>query len=519
MTHYRRVCTISDLEENVGYEVILKGHPLALFLSNGNIYAVDDRCPHREGQLSQGWVKNGEAICPLHQWNFDLETGVSPYNPHDKIKTYPVMRLRDDVLVDVDSVDPIPPASFSGYQGRWRRWSDDSRGKQEVRKIAKGIITSIEAMGSTKSFESSLSFDHFNLKAGQLARQPLLEDEQVSVKTSIGLNTKNPLSISLPAYIAHMSFGALSKRAKVALAKGSADADTLICSGEGGMHPKEREAASTYILEMASGYFGWNEDAIKKADGFEIKIGQSAKPGMGGELPGDKVKGEIAEIRGLQEGVAAHSPSRFPDINSIDEMAKRIADIRKMAPGKPVGIKFAANDIENDMKTAISLKPDFITIDGFGGGTGSAPTHIRDHFGMSIVRAIPIARKMINDSGERITLVATGGIRTPADIIKAIALGADCCALATSSLFALGCEYYRACGSGNCPTGIATQDKKLSKRIDKNIGAERVANFYNGTRTILEQYLRVMGYRDISEISLEDLIPMTAEATAVLNGE
>ncbi len=517
MTHYRRVCTISDLTEGQGYEVVLKGRPVALFLNKGKVYAVDDRCCHREGQLSKGWVKDNEVICPLHQWNFDLETGISPYNPKDRINTYPVMRLRDEVLIDVDTIEPIPPATFSGYQGRWRRFEDDSRGKAEVRKIAKGLKPSIEAMGSTKRPEGVLSFDHFNLKAAQLAKMPLLDDEPVDVSMVIGGGCSTPLSIALPAYVSHMSFGALSKEAKLALAKGSAEANTLICSGEGGMLPEERSAASTYILEMASGYFGWNDEAISKADAIEIKLGQSAKPGLGGELPADKVTGDIAAVRGLDEGRSAHSPSRFPDISSVDQMAQRIDEIRQKIPGKPIGIKFAANDVENDLRAALTLNPDFITIDGFGGGTGAAPIHVRDHFGMSIIAAIPIARQIINESGQDITLVATGGIRTPADVIKAIALGADCCALATASLFALGCEYYRACDSGHCPTGIATQNGELSGRIDIDTGAKRVANFFSGTQAILEQYLRVMGYRSISEISKKDLIPLSIEAKAILD--
>ncbi len=516
MAHFRKVCHINDLSEDVGNEVMLKGRPIALFLHEGRVHAVDDRCPHSEGQLSKGKIVDGDVICPLHQWNFDLETGISPYNPADQIKVYPVMRLRDDVLVDIDAIDPLPAATFNGYQGRWRRFNDNTRGKYEVRRLAEGMALPTEAMGSTKTAEGFLSFDHFNLKAAQLARLPLLENESADVSVTIAPHCEKPLKLSLPAYVSHMSFGALSLEAKVALARGSANAGTLICSGEGGMHPDERAEANTYILEMASGYFGWNEHAIKQADGFEIKIGQAAKPGLGGELPGAKVKGDIARIRGLKEGTSAHSPARFPDINHAEDLEKHICQIREMAPGKPVGIKFAANDLVADMRLALSLNSDFITIDGFGGGTGAAPVHIRDHFGMSIIEAIPIARRLIDASGQSVSLIATGGIRTPADMIKAIALGADCCALATAALFALGCEYYRACGSGHCPTGIATQNKELSARIDVETGAQRVANFFNGTQTVFEQYLHVMGYTKLASLSRDDLIALTLEASAIL---
>ncbi len=522
MSEWVTVCPLAELSEGKGFEVRLKGRPLALFLHQGKVFALDDRCPHREGQPSQGTVENGDAVCPLHGWNFDLETGISPYDPHDQIATYPA-RIKDETVeVDAAAVPPLPKSTFDGYQGRWRRWAHDTRGKAEIRRLAVGKLPLVDAMGAEAPQPGGVvDFDHFHLRAAQLARLPKLKSELVSTTVLLGRGAGKPLQLALPAFVSHMSFGALSREAKIALAAGSARADTLIGSGEGGMLPEERAEAKRYILEMASGYFGWNMENMAKADAFEIKIGQSAKPGLGGELPASKVTAEIAEVRGIEMGETAVSPAHFPDLAQPELLAERIASMRRHFPEKPVGIKIAANHVEEDVKAALSLKPDFITVDGFGGGTGASPTHVRDHFGMPLVMALPIARRLIEqynrNSKRPVSLIATGGIRTPSDIIKALALGADACALATAALFALGCEYYRACNTGNCPTGVATQKETLRRRIDPHIGAARVAAFFDGTRTVLEEYLRAMGHTHMRDITQDDLQPLTPAAQEVLD--
>jgi len=520
-SNWQTICKFDDLLEGRGNEAFVNGRPIALFLYLDKVYALDDRCPHREGQLSQGTAQNGDAICPLHGWNFDLETGISPYNPNDRIATYPVRVVDGNVEVDASAVPALPASTFDGYQGRWRRWSDDVRGKAEIRKLAKGKSPAVEAMGAqARNPGPVVDFDHFHLRAAQLARFPKLADEAVDTSVTLAPGAGKPLRLALPAYVSHMSFGSLSREAKIALAKGAAMAGTMTCSGEGGMLPEERAVASLYVMEMASGYFGWNDDSMSKADAFEIKLGQSAKPGLGGELPAAKVTEEIAKVRGIKPGTGAKSPARFPDLADLDAFAERISSLRQRYPDKPIGIKLTANDIQGDVEAALSLEPDYITIDGFGGGTGAAPVHVRDEVGMPLLMALPIARQLIdahNDASSRpVSLVATGGVRTPADVMKAIALGADACALATAALFALGCEYYRACNSGNCPVGIATQTPELRERVDGDIAAERVENFFNGTRKMLEDYLRILGHADFTSVSSDDLVALTPAAAALL---
>jgi glutamate synthase domain-containing protein 2 len=304
-----------------------------------------------------------------------------------------------------------------------------------------------------------------------------------------------------------MSFGALSREAKIALATGAAQFGTMNCSGEGGMLPEERAAAKYYVFEMASGYFGWTEENIKKADAIEVKIGQSAKTGLGGVLPAAKVTAEIAQVRGLKPGQDAISPSRFRDLNSPAELRARIDWIRSINPGIPIGVKFAAAKLEADLAAACELDADFITIDGRPGGTGAAPKHVKDHIGIPTVYALPRARKWLDEHGMgHVTLCVTGGFRTPPDIAKAIALGADAVAVATSAMIAIGCQQYRACSSNNCPVGIATQRADLRDRFSIEESSKRLVNFLAGTRSQLTEFARMCGRRRMHDLSLTDVV-------------
>ena len=364
-------------------------------------------------------------------------------------------------------------------------------------------------------------WDDILILGGQLAHMPLENDEPVSTTTVIGKNAKKPMILDSPVYVTHMSFGALSKEAQVALSRGSAMARTAMCSGEGGILPEEMAAAYKYIFEYVPNRYSVTDDNLKKADAIEIKIGQGTKPGMGGHLPGEKVTPEIARIRGKKEGEDVQSPSRFPGINSRDDLKALVSEIRSRSDGRPVGVKIAAGHIEEDLDFILYAKPDFITIDGRGGATGSSPKHLRDATSVPTIYALSRARKFLDQRRSDVELVITGGLRISSDIAKALAMGADAVAIGTAAMIAAGCQQYRICGSGKCPVGIATQDPELRKRFDEDAAAQRVGNFLNATKAELRTFARVTGHRSIHDLTTGDLITLDrdiAELTGIKRG-
>ena len=308
-----------------------------------------------------------------------------------------------------------------------------------------------------------------------------------------------------------MSFGALSREAKIALAKGSAIAKTAQCSGEGGILPEEMENAYKYIFEYIPNRYSVTDENLKKADAIEIKIGQGTKPGMGGHLPGEKVTPEIAEIRGKNPGDDIQSPSRIPGIETEADLKALVDELRSRSEGRPVGIKIAAGRIESDLKFALAAGPDFVTVDGRGGATGSSPYFLREATTVPTLFALYRARKYLDEVGSDVELVITGGLRVSADFAKAIAMGADAVAVATAGMIALGCQQYRICGSGMCPLGIATQNPELRKRLDIDKASRRVANYLNTTAAELRTFARVTGHSDIHDLSKTDLFTTSRE--------
>ena len=318
--------------------------------------------------------------------------------------------------------------------------------------------------------------------------------------------------LSVPFYVTHMSFGALSREIKIALAKGSARVGTACGSGEGGILPAEFEQAHRYMFEYVPNRYSATPDDMQKADAVEIKISQSAKPGMGGFLPGAKVTEEIATIRGFPQGHDILSPARFDDILSQDDLKTKVDYLRDVSGGRPIGIKFAAGDVEGDLEVAIAAEPDFITIDGRPGATAAAPKAIKDATSVPTIYALDRARRYMDEHGvEGISLVMTGGFRISADIAKGLALGADAIALGTASMIAAGCDQYRICHTGECPTGVTTHDPKLRARVDIERAAEGVARFFSVTRTELEDFTRLCGHHDVHDLSVTDLCTTNTE--------
>jgi len=504
MANWVEVLKTNQLEESKGTTVFVNDRDIALYKYEGDFYALDNKCVHRGGQLGDGYMDGPNVICPLHKWDYDVKTGVSRFNAGETVAVYPTRVTDDHVEIDADAVPPKPHFE-SEYLGLWVRRDDALEHEMhDIHSYSKGTREFVEPMASEK--RDYASFGDLYFLPGQLAVLPLLDHEEVDTKTIIGAKQKKPLKLSSPIFVSHMSFGALIKEAKIALAKGTAEFGTMMCSGEGGMLPESREAASQYIFEMASGYFGWTEENIAKANGIEIKMGQSAKAGLGGLLPGHKVKGDIAKVRGLEEGQEARSPARFQDINSLSDMKERIKWIRSINPDIPIGIKFAASRIEADLAAAVELDVDWITLDGRAGGTGAAGKHVKDNICVPSVFAIPRARKWLDDHGHTdINLIVTGGFRTSADVAKAMALGADAVALATAVMMAIGCQQYRACSSNNCPVGIATQRMDLRERFDIESSAKRLVNFFEAMTEQISEFARMCGKRSIHDLSYEDL--------------
>lgn len=358
----------------------------------------------------------------------------------------------------------------------------------------------------------TVSWEEILIIAAALRRLPLNPDEPVAMESVIGPDAKQPMVLSVPFYVTHMSFGALSREIKIALAKGSARVGTACGSGEGGILPLEFEHAHRYIFEYVPNRYSATPEYMQAADAIEIKISQSAKPGMGGFLPGAKVTEEIATIRGFPQGHDIQSPAHFDDIRSPEELKTKVDYLRDVSGGRPIGIKFAAGDVEGDLECAIEADPDFITIDGRPGSTAAAPKAIKDATSVPTIYALDRARRYLDEHGvEGISLVMTGGFRISSDIAKGLALGADAIALGTASMIAAGCDQYRICHTGECPTGVTTQDPDLRARVDIERAAEGVARFFSVTRTELENFARLCGHHDVHDFSVRDLCTTNTE--------
>ena len=340
----------------------------------------------------------------------------------------------------------------------------------------------------------------------QLATLPLLDDVNVATKVIIGPNAKKPLELDIPLFVSDMSFGALSREAKIALSKGAELAGTGICSGEGGMLPEEQANNSRYFYELASAQFGFSWDKLDNVQAFHFKGGQGAKTGTGGHLPGNKVSKEIAEVRGLKEGETAISPAANPNFQNVQDFKDFAEKVRERTGGIPIGFKIAASHIEKDIQFALDVGVDYIILDGRGGGTGSAPIILRDHINVPTIPALARARAYMDKVGATdVTLVITGGLRVAEDFTKAMMLGADAIAVSNSALQAIGCLGMRACGTNNCPVGIATQKESLRSRLIIDSSAKQLHNFFDATNDLIKVVARSCGYDDVTKFNHDDL--------------
>ncbi|MGD8539732.1 MAG: glutamate synthase-related protein [Candidatus Aminicenantes bacterium] len=402
------------------------------------------------------------------------------------------------------------PKDTSGSSDDLRRLSDDLEVHMtDIHEMAETGHPIIEPMRTRKP---TPSWDDILIKGAQLAKLPLNRDVPVNTKTTIGPKAKTPMVIETPVYVTHMSFGALSKEAKIALAKGSASVKTAMCSGEGGILPESMENSYKYIFEYVPNEYSATEENLKKVDAIEIKIGQSAKPGMGGHLPGKKVTEEVAKIRGFNEGDDIISPSHFEDITNRDQLKEKVSWLRKISGGKPIGIKFAAGNVEEDLEVALYAEPDFITIDGRAGATGASPKMVKMATSVPSMYALHRAKKYFKEKNiNSVSLLITGGFRVSSDFVKALAMGADAVAIGTAALMAIGCQQYKICHTGKCPMGITTQDPELRARLNIEDSARGLENFLRASTEEIEDFARLTGNDDIHTLSVSDLCTTNSE--------
>jgi methylamine---glutamate N-methyltransferase subunit C len=407
---------------------------------------------------------------------------------------------------------PAPAASpsLSDYLSRWERPSDDLEiTMAEIHTIAVTGRSIVEPMRTKKPV---IPWDDILIKGAQIATVPLNKEVPVTTRTVIGPRAHQPMIIETPLYVTHMSFGALSKEVKLAIAKGTASVKTAMGSGEGGMVPEVRREAFRYILEYVPNRYSITEENLRSADAIEIKIGQSAEPGIGARLPAEKVTEEIAKIRGYPLGTDIVSPVAFADIRNKEDLKKKVQWLRETSEGRPIGVKIAAGDIEADLAAIVYAEPDFITIDGRPGATGAALKYIKDATSVPTIFALYRARIYLDQHrGRDISLVITGGLRISSDFAKALCLGADAIAIGTAALMACACQQYRICNTGNCPVGVTTQKPELRERLDPDTSAKRLEQFLTVSTEELRDFARLTGNSDVHALSIRNICTTNSE--------
>jgi methylamine---glutamate N-methyltransferase subunit C len=406
----------------------------------------------------------------------------------------------------------LPFFGFSGNSEYWNaKVQEDIHIKSQIGRYR------IRGYGGSRPLPhlSDLAFKHDLSRAG--------EDPEVVSKIHMyteigGINGAEPLKLSMPIMIAPMSYGALSRSTKQAVAMASAMSKIAENTGEGGMSDAQRDAAGQLIFQCLGGRLGWNIHDMKRADGLEIYISQGAKPGLGGQLMAKKVTRELAEIRGIPHGIDLRSPSRHPDILGADDLVIKIEEFREATGYRlPVSVKLGAGRVRDDIKIAVKDGFDFIELDGMQGSTGAGSGEVIDFVGIPTLAAIMEALDALNDIGRRddIEIVLMGGLRDGIDAVKALCLGADAAAFGTSVIVAGGCIACMQCHVGQCVTGIATQDPEHEKRYKPKVEAQNIHRFLESVRWQIAAITDAMGYKDVRQLNRDDLVALTPEAAAI----
>ena len=522
------IALLKELQDRQPAHALVGEVDLVVVRYDNNVSVLYGRCLHRGALMADGFVRGNNLVCGVHDWDYRLDTGVSEYSNQETLKQFTSWIEDGEVLVDADEIatwalEHPQPFDRDAYLGVY---ADTGHGTEEephnglIQRYAREGLSVTGHHGAVAAMGVPLnqlpSWDDIQVITAQLAAPPLLDEHPVGTEIIIGPNARKPLRLEIPLLVSDMSFGALSASAKVALSLGAERAGTGICSGEGGMLEEEREANTRYFYELASARFGFSWDKLDRVQAFHFKGGQGAKTGTGGHLPGDKVKGRIAEVRGLREGEPAISPARFPDWTETSQIRAFADEVRGRTGGIPIGYKLSAQHIEKDIDAALDVGVDYIILDGRGGATGAAPLIFRDNISVPTIPALARARRHLDKSGRRdITLIITGGLRTPADFVKALALGADAVALSNSALQAIGCIAMRACHTNNCPVGIATQKPHLVSRLIVEQSAKRLTNFLHASVELMQVMARACGHDHLSKFRADDLITWKRDMAAL----
>jgi glutamate synthase domain-containing protein 2 len=380
-------------------------------------------------------------------------------------------------------------------------------------------------------------FDSITIVPSQIASPPPLDKyrEKCNLGVVIGEDTcERPIRLRYPLLFGAMSFGALSKEAKMALAIGAAQTGIITNTGEGGLLPEETWLSKGYesegrtlkrwepggylIVQWSTGRWGVSGDYVRAGDGIEVKIGQGAKPGMGGHLLGAKVTEEVAAVRGIPVGTDALSPCRYYDVQDLEDMKRMVALLRDVTDYQvPILIKLGPSRPYDDVMACVEAGVDAISIDGLVGGTGCSPSVVTQGVGIPTVALIPPAVRALQDMGvhRKVKLFVLGGIRGGLDAYKAMALGADGVGFGTAAEIAMGCRACLACHTGRCPYGITSQDPELRARLDPLEAGQRLANFIEATAEEIKMLTMLSGHGDIKDLSPEDLRAMDLNTAAI----
>ena len=406
---------------------------------------------------------------------------------------------------------PLPHTVFSSEGTYWNaKVAEDIAVKSQIGRYR------IRGYGASKAVphftDIALKLDPSRLGAG---------DPLKSVKLDMTLGDRfgaKPLSLSMPVLIAPMSYGALSKSTKIALARASRLSGIVENTGEGGMLPEQRAEAAQLIYQCLSGRLGWNIHDMLRADVLEIYISQGAKPGLGGQLMAKKVTKELAAIRGIPAGIDLRSPSRHPDILGADDLVIKVEELREATSyQKPISIKMGAGRVRDDIKIAYKDGFDFVQLDGLQGSTGAASTEVLENVGIPTLAALQEALDGLNEIGHKgdMPIVLMGGIKDGVDAVKALALGASAVAMGTAALIAGGCISCMQCHVGNCVTGIATQDPEHEARYKLDLQAQAIHRYLESVRWQIAALTAALGHSDFRQLSRADLVALTPEAAAI----